>query len=309
MRFKEEERCLLKGDFYENLFPKGYTRTYHRGLLMIIFGLALLFCSFLGLWLWLTKQEHKFKTYFKKVSVLHQKLQKKQFYLKALFEFFHVKLPPLWIFGLPLMFGSLILIISSWIFGSIAEDIVSKDPLTMIDVYVNQWFFSRTSPFLTNFMVFITDLASFSIMIIFYLLLVLILAWRKFWYDLVFLSLTIPGGMLLTHIMKVAFQRPRPLLHQFFVSSLDYSFPSGHVMNATLLYGIMSIFAIQMIKEWRWQVFIGLFTILLVILVALSRIYLGYHYLSDTLAAGAIGSAWLSLCFIMTTTLKQIRKG
>ena len=158
-------------------------------------------------------------------------------------------------------------------------------------------------------MVFITDLASFSVMIIFYLLLVLILAWRKFWYDLVFLSLTIPGGMLLTHIMKVAFQRPRPLLHQFFVSSLDYSFPSGHVMNATLLYGIMSIFAIQIIKEWRWQVFIGLFTILLVILVALSRIYLGYHYLSDTLAAGAIGSAWLSLCFIMTTTLKQIKKG
>jgi undecaprenyl-diphosphatase len=108
--------------------------------------------------------------------------------------------------------------------------------------------------------------------------------------------------------MKVAFQRPRPLLHQFFVSSLDYSFPSGHVMNATLLYGIISIFVIQIIKEWRWQVFIVLFTILLVILVALSRIYLGYHYLSDTLAAGAIGSAWLSLCFIMTMTLKQIRK-
>lgn len=63
-------------------------------------------------------------------------------------------------------------------------------------------------------------------------------------------------------------------------------------MNATLLYlqHYLNFLLIQIIKEWRWQVFIVLFTILLVILVALSHID-GYHYLSDTLAAGAIGSA------------------
>ncbi len=83
---------------------------------------------------------------------------------------------------------------------------------------------------------------------------------------------------------------------------------SGHTINATLLYGIMAIFALHIIKRWRWQVFVVLFTILLVILVALSRIYLGYHYLSDTLAATAIGMAWLSLCFMAMTTLKQMRR-
>lgn len=275
---------------------------------MIILGIVLLFAFFLGLWAWLTRCEYLFKRHLKKISAFHQKLQTHQFYLTRLFELFHLKVPPSWIFGLPLIGGALILIISSWIFGIIAEDIISRDPLTLADAYINRWFYFRTTPSLTKFMVIITDLASFNAMIILYLFLVLILAWKRIWYGLVFLSLSISGGMLLNHIMKVAFHRPRPLLHQFFVSSLDYSFPSGHVMNATLLYGIMAIFTVQVIKEWKWQVFVVLFAILFILLIALSRIYLGYHYLSDTLAAIASGLAWLSLCFIATTALKRMKR-
>ncbi|MBI2706941.1 MAG: phosphatase PAP2 family protein [Proteobacteria bacterium] len=183
---------------------------------------------------------------------------------------------------------------------------MSGDPLTLLDTYLNKWFFSRTSHSTTEIMIFISELASFNTVIIVYLILLLFLAWKKFWYDLLFLSLSIPGGMFLVHMMKVVFQRPRPPLHQFFISSLDHSFPSGHAMNATLLYGIMAIFAMQIIKIWRWQVFVVLFSILLICLVALSRVYLGYHYLSDTLASIAIGAAWLSLCFMTTTALQQM---
>ena len=272
---------------------------------MIIFGIVLLSFSFFGLWIWLTKYESQMKHGLKKVSTLHRKLQKKRFHLTKLFEFLHIKLPPSWIFGLPFMFGSLVLIASSWIFGAIGEDIVSRDPLILVDADVNKWFFSRASPLMTRFMLFISDLASFTTTIFLYLILVLFLTWKKLWYNLVFLSLSIPGGMLLTHMMKVAFHRPRPSLHVFYVPALDYSFPSGHTINATLLYGIMAIFALHVINRLRWQVFVILFTVLVVILVALSRVYLGYHYLSDTLAAAAIGIAWLALCFMTMTTLKQ----
>jgi undecaprenyl-diphosphatase len=275
---------------------------------MITLGIFLLFTFFLGLWAWLARCEHQIKKRLKKISVFLKKLQTHQFYLTNLFKLFHLKVPPSWVFGLPLIGGAFILVISSWIFGVIAEDIISRDPLTLADDYINRWFYFRTSPSLTKFMVIISDLASFNAMIILYLFLILILAWKRIWYGLVFLSLSIPGGMLLNHIMKVAFHRPRPLLHQFFVSSLDYSFPSGHVMNATLLYGIMAIFTVQIIKEWKWQVFVILFATLFILLVALSRIYLGYHYLSDTLAAIAISLAWLSLCFMATMALKQVKR-
>lgn len=275
---------------------------------MIILGIVILVGGFLGLWVWLVKCENQIKKKLNWLSSYHQKLQSHKFYLIKLFRFFHIKLPPSWVFGLPILAGSLSFIISSWIFGAIAEDIITRDPLTIADAYINQWFFFRTSPSLNTAMLFITDLGSSKTVIILYLLLVLILAWKRFWYELVFLSLSIPGGMVLNHIMKSAFHRPRPLLHQFFISSLDYSFPSGHSMNATLLYGIMAIFAVQVIKVWKWQVFVVLFAALFIILVALSRVYLGYHYLSDTLAAIAIGIAWLSLCFMTATALKQIKR-
>ncbi|HZX13942.1 MAG TPA: phosphatase PAP2 family protein [Thermodesulfobacteriota bacterium] len=76
-------------------------------------------------------------------------------------------------------------------------------------------------------------------------------------------------------------------------------------IHATILYGMIAIFALHFIKRWHWQVFVVLLAVLLVILVSLSRVYLGYHYLSDTLAAVAIGIAWLSLCFMATTTLRK----
>lgn len=275
---------------------------------MIVFGIVLLLVSFFGLWVWLTKQEKQIKKYLKKLSTHYRKFQEKQSYFSGLFGFFHIKHPPSWTFALPLMVGSIILIISSWIFGLIAEDVVSRDPLTLIDADINKWFFFRTSPSLTSFMVFITDLAAFNTMIILYLLMVLFLTWKRLWYNLTFLSFSIPGGMLLNHLMKASFHRPRPSLHLFYSSSLDYSFPSGHAMNATLLYGCMAIFALHVIKKWNWQVFVVLLAILLIILVGLSRVYLGYHYLSDTLAAIAIGMAWLSFCFMATTILRETKR-
>lgn len=271
----------------------------------IIFGVVFLLVSFFGLWIWFARKEELIKKYIQNLSAFHQKLQAHQFYLSGLFKRFHLKSLPSWAFSLPLLIGALVFIISSWIFGLIAEDIISREPLTVVDTEINEWFFYRTSLPLTNFMLIISAFASFNTMIILYLFLVLILTRQKSWYDLTFLSLSIPGGMLLIHLMKLAFHRPRPSLYLFYSSSLDYSFPSGHTMNATILYGTIVILVLHRIKKWKWKVFTVLLAILGILLVSLSRVYLGYHYFSDTLAAAAIGLAWLSLCFIATLALKH----
>jgi membrane-associated phospholipid phosphatase len=75
-----------------------------------------------------------------------------------------------------------------------------------------------------------------------------------------------------------------------------YSFPSGHVVGATLVYGIVAAMLSAQIGAWRWRVTIVLLAFAMVVLVALTRMYLGVHYLSDVLAAFAEGLAWLALC-------------
>lgn len=61
------------------------------------------------------------------------------------------------------------------------------------------------------------------------------------------------------------------------------------------LYGVVAVLLASRVDLWRWRVMIVLAAIAMVSLVALARMYLGAHYLSDVLAAFAEAVAWLSL--------------
>jgi undecaprenyl-diphosphatase len=87
----------------------------------------------------------------------------------------------------------------------------------------------------------------------------------------------------------------------------DASFPSGHTMMATIIYGFMAVFLISRTASWLSRFLIVTLMVVFVFLVALSRMYLGAHYLSDVLAAMAAGIAWLALCLTSMQTLRRHR--
>jgi undecaprenyl-diphosphatase len=133
----------------------------------------------------------------------------------------------------------------------------------------------------------------------FYLLLLTIhLSWRREWVWLAFLACSVPGGMLLNETIKHLFQRTRPSLDQALEVLPSYSFPSGHVTGATLFYGVLAVMLMAKTRNWGSRTLAGGVALSLVALVALSRLYLGVHYLSDVLAAFAEAVAWLSLCLL-----------
>ncbi len=208
---------------------------------------------------------------------------------------------------LSLFFGALVLIGASWLFGGIAEDVVSGDPLTIVDAQLAAWLHSHSTPRLTQFMLIISNLHGMLAISIYALLFGLFLLWRQQRYWLLAVILTVPGGMLLNVLMKLAFQRVRPGFIDPIFTLTTYSFPSGHTAGATLFYGVLAAFLVAHISMWRWRVSVVAAAILLVALVGFSRIYLGVHYLSDVLAAGAEGVAWLALCLTAIQTLRQRR--
>jgi len=222
-------------------------------------------------------------------------------------EFLRERLSPRGYLGLHLTVGVLVLVGASWLFGGIAEEVMTGDPLTVIDRNVSEWFHEHRTPGLTAVMQVITSFASFPWVSCVVASTAWVLGAKKAWYPLLALALVVPGGMALLPLLKTAFHRQRPSFADAFQIFDGYSFPSGHTMAATLLYGLLAYFSVRSCTAWHWrlQAFLGAFV--MIGLIGFSRVYLGAHYVSDVLAAGAAGLAWLAFSLTAVDILRRSR--
>jgi membrane-associated phospholipid phosphatase len=114
------------------------------------------------------------------------------------------------------------------------------------------------------------------------------------------LALSVPGGALLNEVLKYAFHRARPRLEHPLVQLPSYSFPSGHALAATVFYGFAAILLWSYIVPRVWRIVIGTAIVVVILMVGLSRVYLGAYYPTDVLAGFIEGLAWLSFVGMIT---------
>jgi len=105
------------------------------------------------------------------------------------------------------------------------------------------------------------------------------------------------GGIvsLLNYAFKDAINRPRPAppLIQILTLEQQSSFPSGHSFFTFLILGLVTYFALRELPKTGWRVLFLAVAAALTLLLGLSRIYLGAHWLSDVLGGYLIGSVFL----------------
>src|SRR5258706_7158292 len=212
------------------------------------------------------------------------------------------------LFGLYFTVGAVVLVGAVWVFGGISEDLITGDPLVAVDAFISDWLRSHSDTGFTRGMQLISALASATTVGILSALIACGLLWKRLWDSLLALVLAIAGGMLLNVLLKNLFGRARPGWADPLMALTDPGFPSGHTMMATILYGYVAVFLLWRIAWWWWRFFIAALTTLLVLAVALSRIYLGAHYLSDVMGAVAAGTAWLALCLTAVEAWRRNRK-
>ena len=100
---------------------------------------------------------------------------------------------------------------------------------------------------------------------------------------------------ILNPLLKNIFDRERPTLLRL-IDISGFSFPSGHAMGSTSFFGSAMYIAQRRASGSTKGVIIGL-CVALILLISISRVYLGVHYPTDIIA-GIIGGAF---CIVLST--------
>lgn len=109
----------------------------------------------------------------------------------------------------------------------------------------------------------------------------------------VFLIVTALGGGLLDTVVKETVDRARPSLVDPVATAHGKSFPSGHAMSSTFVYGALLLVFLPVIGRRYRPVVIG-GTVLLVAAIGFSRLALGVHFITDVVGGVVLGLAWLA---------------
>lgn len=164
--------------------------------------------------------------------------------------------------------------------------------VNFLDTFIYDLIISLKSNRFTKFMKFITFLASTKF-ITSIVILLFILSFFKGKLPLI-INWIILGEVFINNIIKVLVRRERPIIINM-VTENTFSFPSGHTMAAVVFYGFL-IYLIKKSKlDKKYKILVSIILSLLIILIMMSRIYLGAHYFSDVIAGASLATSYLLL--------------
>jgi membrane-associated phospholipid phosphatase len=178
-------------------------------------------------------------------------------------------------------------------FARVTEDYLTNDPLARWDVSFARWLAGERSAVGTDAFTVLTFLGSPAVVLAIATVACVVLYRRREIADAALLPVVLAGAELLNLVLKLSFHRPRPEVA--FVHLDTYSFPSGHAMASTAVYGALAYLAWGRLATLGARVLLAAGATVLVGLICFSRLYLGVHYLSDVLAGIAGGAFWLAV--------------
>lgn len=149
------------------------------------------------------------------------------------------------------------------------------------------------SPILTKVMKFFTFIGSTSVVFTLSILMLIIFYFvLKQKNRLILFAIVMIGSPIINFLLKQLFHRERPNFHRL-IEIGGYSFPSGHAMTAMTFYGIVCYLLWQRIPHMKGKFALLSLCSVFILMIGMSRIYLGVHFPSDIIGGYFGGIIWL----------------
>lgn len=199
-------------------------------------------------------------------------------------------------YGLRLTLFAVALVLVAVPFGILVEQIVRSGPMLRVDHgvadSVHHWVVRRGQRFVDTvryvswlgrppFLTLVAGIAALYVVM-----------HRRYRLAAFLVTTAVLGGLVDTAV-KVLVHRPRPVFTDPVASAYGKSFPSGHAMSSTIVYGALLLVFLPVVRRKRRPYAIAA-TALLVLAISASRIALGVHFLSDVVGGIVLGLAWLA---------------
>jgi membrane-associated phospholipid phosphatase len=200
--------------------------------------------------------------------------------------------------GIVGLLGCLLII---YLLAKLSGEVLEREAFAF-DQTILLWIHQFASPTFDRIMLTITELGNPDTVVVSAAITLAILLWRHYYQEAKIFLIDCFGGVILSYGLKIVFSKSRPNLWQSPIKETSFSYPSGHALGSTILYGFLAY--ILATRYPQLSLLIYAFAVLLIAAIGLSRLYLGVHWPTDIIAGYSIGFLWVMFC----TTMLKLQK-
>ena len=191
-----------------------------------------------------------------------------------------------------------------YIVAQISDEVLDKEAF-VFDKTILLWIHSFANPTLDGIMRLITRLNDPNTVAVIAVIILGILLWRHYYSEAQIFTIDCLGGVVLSYGLKSVFGKARPTLWESAIEDPSFSYPSGHALGSTVLYGFIAYLIATRYPQFSLLVYAV--AVCLIGAIGLSRLYLGVHWPTDIIGGYGIGFLWLTFCITMLK-LKRIKR-
>jgi membrane-associated phospholipid phosphatase len=180
--------------------------------------------------------------------------------------------------------------------ATVVDSVADHDGLATADRPVLAWLVAHRAPDPTVVMETASRYGGTLGTLVLALVAVALLVWRRHWWEAATVTVASAGVAVLVPAFKAFYGRPRPPVATQLVRETDLSLPSGHALGSVVIVGVVAVVAVRLVRPVLLRVAALGTAAATIVLIGVSRLYLGVHWLTDVLAGWFLGGAWLAVC-------------